>query len=353
MEVTLSSDDPLPLESSASLLFDNLVIHPKNDQWDDISFGVIHKNVLCVTFLEKDQLPGMRLVPLRNTLNLEKPSAASVQMMQVSWCTLTSTTILLAISTEGIQIFSEMGEKLLFHHEFLSPDSGEPTWEMAQGITYAGDTIFIGCSRGDILEIRFWSGCREVALSRMRGCHPNTAVTALCFMTTLVRLVSADEKGVINVWKPGDNLIRVASSMPFESCVTCLKCWKSLIIAGFATGHLRIFDLKRLLKSEPGEANSLLTLKTTAESSAHVRPVSGIAVSKRRGWALTCAEDTLIRLWELKLDKESLHCLASVALNNAPLTGVAFLKPDASKFAVSVYDIAELQVYSIAEAATA
>jgi WD40 repeat protein len=116
------------------------------------------------------------------------------------------------------------------------------------------------------------------------------------------------------------------------SPVTSLLIRDETIVAGFVTGHIRIY------RANIGEL--------AVEVAAHTRPVMGLALHPRDSSFASCSEDQHVSVWVLP-DFESrsssvVDCFSTRKLPNRMLTGAAFVPQD--RLALAAYDDSEIAI---------
>ena len=101
-------------------------------------------------------------------------------------------------------------------------------------------------------------------------------------------LASGDEAGRINIWEIKDEALRLLKVIDTygDFPVTTLAIWnrieKGVIVAGYGSGHLRVFS-----------ANSGAIV---AEATAHAGWITGMDLANASGLLATCSEDGFVRV---------------------------------------------------------
>ncbi|CAG2114679.1 unnamed protein product [Medioppia subpectinata] len=149
-------------------------------------------------------------------------------------------------------------------------------------------------------------------------------------------LVSCDDSGKIWVWDYIDS--RLQQTVSFEgyngfSC-NCLAFYKKYVLAGYGSGHLRVFDI-----------NSKLLI---SEISGHSKWVTAIDVAPDTGRILSTSEDSFVRIWQMNEQNDTFKVSHEFSQNiaNHMLFGGVFLDKSGNSFCVSGYDSLELHYFS-------
>lgn len=66
--------------------------------------------------------------------------------------------------------------------------------------------------------------------------------------------------------------------------------WKNLILAGYGSGHIRMFDFK--------------TSRLLSEVAAHARWITGLDVASSRGLLLSVSEDSFAKIWTIDAEEK-------------------------------------------------
>ncbi|KAL3172124.1 hypothetical protein MRX96_013269 [Rhipicephalus microplus] len=253
------------------------------------------------------------------------------ELMQVKWVKLEDIKTLLVIaSTRAFQIFEWDGSVFLHCHPLPQDlDATEETF--TRGIGTCGPSLLcIGTNAGTILahlvsrdlNVTFCQRATEHAPHAIADIHSHGEIMA-----------SADDGGGICLWrgKTALNLLRKLSPVGSSPCVS-VRVWHDLVLAGYGSGELRVF--------------SACSFQLMAEATAHARWITAIDVAPDSGLALSVAEDSYVRVWQL--DREGEHTIDHVhgeSVADSMLMGCAFLTPDGSSFAAVAYDSAEVFMF--------
>ena len=109
------------------------------------------------------------------------------------------------------------------------------------------------------------------------------------------------------------------------SLCTVLRMRGTYLFAGYASGHIRIFDL--------------VSCTQTVQIAAHARWINALEVHPNGALFASASEDTTVALWEFVGDGHNARHVASIPVQDALLTGVAFCGgADRSCVCANAYD---------------
>jgi len=256
----------------------------------------------------------------------------------ISFCRfgrLASGAVLVVLTTSGlVHIYDEEGRAISFTRPVNS--------QAYQGIATDGESkIYIGCVDGSILV--YTLNGNKLSLLQTLSEHKD----AICDLTSssnhdhsiLVRkpssrLCSSDQKGNIVVWDIGSSSgARKLHLFPGEgSACNTLAISSPLGVAGYASGHLRIYDIER------GEIQ--------AEITAHTRAINAIDIHPTEGLVVSTSEDTVVNLFTLPTSAHNNHIepVMSTSINNAMICGVQFCGDNKALIAVVAYDSPHIRI---------
>lgn len=211
----------------------------------------------------------------------------------------------------------------------------------ARGIARSGQDVFVGCSSGSVAILSL-SGTRDVDLKAVRSAH-SSAITALAASKTGdAVIVTADERGEVRLWEADDLAPRAKGELHAldvgrsdEPVTSVALPTHALCIAGFATGHLRVYV-----------ANASGT-GLIAELQAHSRPIAAIDTTNDK--VCTVSADTYLHVWSIrdrlledfdsKDDAPIIMPLYSKRIDNVMLTGAKFAESSARpNLVLAAYD---------------
>ncbi|CAN7991106.1 unnamed protein product [Ixodes pacificus] len=251
------------------------------------------------------------------------------QLIQVKWVRMgNSKTFLVIASQRSFQIFEWDGSVFLHCHPFSQDlDASQATY--GRGIGTCGSSLLcVGCHNGTIL-VHLISRDNTVTFCQRAKQHDYPITDIHSYDDVMA---SADDGGAICLWK-GKTAIALFHKLPTAGapCVS-VRVWHDLVVAGYATGHVRVFSTE--------------SCQLVAEASAHARWISAIDVAPDTGLMLSVSEDSFVRVWQLDRDGESTIMLKySATVSNSQLVGGAFMAEDGSSFAVVSYDSEEVFIF--------
>lgn len=260
--------------------------------------------------------------------------------------------LLVVGSTAGVQIWSHDGNEMKFFAPIASlieasvPSAaplaaGES--HFVRGIASCGDSqIAVGCSSGMlfVLNVPRDGDGEGISIAHklntvatgLNNSPNDSAIMAVAGSDSM--LVCANEFGDIfgfdnstGAWKASFTLaldeIAATSGAPeslASGLITCLCTRTGTIVAGYTTGHMRVF---RALSGSVAEL--------AIEVSAHFRSVSGITLNPASPRFATCGEDQFVHVWEFPdftsrstSDADLIH---SERLDNRMCTGICYYNP--------------------------
>ena len=204
-----------------------------------------------------------------------------------------------------------------------------------RGVTSLTNCVCVGTSLGSIVVFRFNLN------SPIDTAHSKTVIMEPLYSKSVTVLGSSEntfcggnENGDIFVYGTDFALdfhfVCKFSGAGFPCTSIACQNGTNTIIAGFSTGHIRIY--------RPNIA------ELSIEITAHVRSVTGIIIDPNDGFYATCGEDQFFQVWKIpnftdceytdSLKKECL--LFCEKLDNRLCTGICFLSEN--KIAVASYD---------------
>lgn len=237
--------------------------------------------------------------------------------------------VLAVLSNLGVQVWSMYGDTMMFYFPLNSLLGFEGEEEkFVRGVTALRDFFCVGCSTGNILVFSCKDGGNFPLLHNLES--EKVAVSCLASSTTL--MVAANDNGKIFGYAAGDAFEQTFSFPGYGSPCTALCQNESLLLAGYATGHIRAFrtDIAELV----------------FEITAHTRTVTGLALNSTSELA-SCSQDQYLHVWALpdfrSAASSRVNLLFSECLENKMCTGVAFLT--GGRIGVASYDDDELLIF--------
>ncbi|XP_071532416.1 WD repeat-containing protein 54-like [Panulirus ornatus] len=310
------------LRSSASLLPNNICRIFVNGE---MYAGVLHKdevNIVSVTTQEVET----KLVVATGAVS----STTGVTVMQASWVEVRERALLVLATTSGVFIYDWDGAVLLFSH-FLPPTPPDAPYAFVRGIAslYTG-YICVGTHTGEILVINVGEEGEMGIVEKVRW-HARPITTLASHGQVLV---SGDDAGDITIAQDNKGLAKMCSIESYGFPVTCLATWGGNMLAGYLSGHLRIFNL------ENGQI--------VAEVCGHVRCITGLDVARETGLVLTTSEDTFTRVWQLNPRPDlPIEHKYSQSEENVALCGGTFTDDLGSGYVVTGYDRRDIFCYAM------
>jgi len=201
------------------------------------------------------------------------------------------------------QLYDENGQKLLLSYKYVKSSGAALTLKEAhlRGIACDGkEWLYVGTGAGDILALQVSKA--KLALGKLLAAGPDShqeaaageqsggGVSALAYSAQHGLLASADDWGNVLLWSAATGDV-LGASKPVRawvgagSPVSCLASGHGILVAGFGSGHVRMFDWSRK--------------GPVAEIAAHTRAVNGLDVHPSKAVVMAAAEDTFVSVWSL------------------------------------------------------
>jgi len=374
----------IPCSATPSLLFNNLTaIRSK------VAF--VHKDEVFMIAakggdLVRDDQPLIRRIPITGngslsldvvagsmeistpfaTSSIPPPASPSSPVQQVSFVNVGGLTLLAVATRAGFSIWGGEDFGTLFHKRLLS-DCGVPEEvagaQFARGLSGSPcSAVLCGTSWGEILVSAFKEDVGTITkVSSLKGGH-KAAITSIA--TSDLYIATADDSGVIAQWTISDLSSHVAQTKsgmaPLSQLdhgggfpCTSIAIQDSLLIAGYASGHVRIF------KQRGGNGEPLKPSILEAELAAHARTLTALAIHPSRPTFATVGEDCTVRVWSIPnttsqqasngstTSRSKILIDMQAEIKDRLLTGVSFLESSSSTahVCVSMYDFASLHVF--------
>ncbi|XP_054267109.1 WD repeat-containing protein 54-like [Macrosteles quadrilineatus] len=318
----------LQLLTSASAIPNNLAVSCLRRGATAESIAVVHQGFINMVGVGEEELSA-KYIPCTDTAQRQ-----SAMVTQVMWCMLGGETVLAITSTQGLQIFDPSGLECRFSHpceDASVPNSGET---FARGLAIIADEFLcVGNATGSVRVFGVLGEDWEVVFVDRKQEHVE-AITDLAASSDL--LASADEGGAVVLWNlTGEELLKSYSLPDYGSACTSLRLHQQLLLAGYGSGHLRLFSVS------PTHKPVLM-----CEVAAHARWLTAIDVATDANLALSVSEDSFIRIWEIKGgDQPIMQQKFYTQVEDAFLVGGRFLTKEGSSFCVSSYDSNLVQCY--------
>lgn len=253
--------------------------------------------------------------------------------------------MLAVLSNLGVQVWSMYGDNMMFYFPLNSLLGFEGEEEkFVRGITSLRDYFCVGCSTGNVLIFSCREGGNFPLVHNLDS--EKAAITALASTSSpsSALLVASNDNGKIFGYSPSEAFEQKFSFPGYGSPCTALCLRDTLLLAGYATGHIRAFrtDIVELV----------------FEITAHTRAVTGLTLSTaqwgererstERGCELaSCSSDQYLHVWAVPDFRSNAstraNLLYSGLLENKMCTGVAFLSGE--RICVSAYDEDEVMIF--------
>uniref|UniRef100_W5MCM7 WD repeat domain 54 n=2 Tax=Lepisosteus oculatus TaxID=7918 RepID=W5MCM7_LEPOC len=150
-------------------------------------------------------------------------------------------------------------------------------------------------------------------------------------------LVTADDSGLLCVWKSGEDFSLVNKIPAYGCSCSSVKLWCGVVVAGYGSGQIRLYD---------GASGSVY-----AEVNAHARWIYALDVAPDTGTLLSGAEDSLVRIWKLSRTPETnrieIEHRHTECVTDVQICGAKFCDSEGNAFAVTGYDLSEIIRYML------
>ncbi|XP_047128680.1 WD repeat-containing protein 54 isoform X1 [Hydra vulgaris] len=318
----------LPIKSSASLLYNNFDVVKASENNDHL-FAVVHKSIVWVfdPSQSKDE-KGFTNTLCRKVICKGESMHDSAIILQAKWCVLATRTLLVIASVKGVQMFEADGSIMLFW-QALGTHRIYGHAQYARGVTAVGEKhICIGVADGSILVFDIPNKGTTVKLHETLLEH-RTSITDLHSHSSSGNMISGDEEGNIIVWKAGGHFTKLIEIMGFGFPCSSIRLWKTMVIGGYGSGHIRIFNA--------------VTGKIIAEITAHAKWINAIDVAEDSGLLLSSSEDSFIRVWDLN----KMVQIDQILVENSQITGARFIDNSGDTFGLTAFDSNQVLIYSV------
>ncbi|XP_076372673.1 WD repeat-containing protein 54-like isoform X1 [Tachypleus tridentatus] len=210
----------------------------------------------------------------------------------------------------------------------LETDDTEYSEEMfTKGIAACGQNLLcVGTHDGSILIFSMPTESNTLNNVDKVHYHP-AAISDLCGQGQ--NLISGDDQGNLVVWEGSTTLKKVKELESFQSPATSIACWKELVMVGYGSGHIRLFNIT--------------TGNKTAEITAHASWITAVDIALESGLAISVSEDSFVRVWQLKNDGSPVVSNKfSCNVTNVQVCGGCFVNDVGSAFCTTGYDSYEI-----------
>lgn len=336
---------PLSLRYSPSLLPNNLTCSGMGERGFRLCY--VHKDELVL--VESRNGSGFeRTNKFTVCLNTQVFSATYVVIDSGSDASQSSSSspkptseYLVVCSSQGVQLWSVDGERMEWFHQMNDlVEDGVLSSETRQlhfmrGSCGLVSSMGVGCvAVGSSLGTLYVLNVSGDVLHRM-STQSAAAVTAVAASRQF--LFCANDDGDLlgyRIHSSFDTAMRIPGRG--DACTT-LACKGNVVIAGFSTGHIRIY------RAEIGEL--------AIELAAHSRPITALSLHPSSAYVASVGEDQQLNVWTcpdfLTPSGSDIDLGYSCRLEHSLCTGVAWA-PD-GRLLVGVYDVDEIAVYIASE----
>ncbi|TRY97839.1 hypothetical protein DNTS_014970 [Danionella cerebrum] len=282
----------IQIKSSASALYNNLSvlrIAPRCLTY----FTAVHANVVNMVSASWD---GLNYSHRQLQAKEGNVATSSSLIMQAAWCVLPPRDLLVLTSQKGIQMYESDGSIMVYWHALDTPETPTAKAVFARGIAAVREKyICVGVSSGSVLVFDIPCKGSNITLSEVLEEHKEaiTDMASECSGSSecIADLVSADDSGLLCVWKAGEDFQLLNKIPGFDTSCSSVKLWKGTVIAGYGTGQIRLYEA--------------VTAILHAEVNAHARWIYSVDIAPFTGLLLSAAEDSWVRVWHLSLTPET------------------------------------------------
>jgi len=163
--------------------------------------------------------------------------------------------------------------------------------------------IYCGSACGNVFAFKFDG--KELSAPKAMSGH-KCAVMAMASSGPIV--ISGDESGAVSFWV--DTKLVATSKGKGHPCL-CLTAGHGYAVAGFSTGHIRMYNLAKK--------------RLHTEISAHNRAVTAVATHPDDPLIATASEDSFVSAWHLPTAaSDGVKCVVNISPGTAAMTGVTF-----------------------------
>mmetsp|Transcript_25270 Transcript_25270/g.42118 ORF Transcript_25270/g.42118 Transcript_25270/m.42118 type:complete len:346 (-) Transcript_25270:142-1179(-) len=285
------------------------------------------------------------------------------KVYQATFIQLQEKCVLAVLSNLGIQVWSMLGDNMIFYFPLNSLLGFESEEELfMRGVTCLDNNLCVGCSTGNILIFTAKDGTQACS-TNFPLAHNLEAdrVAITCLASAKNLLFAADDNGKLFGYAANEAFAQ-SFSFPGKGMPCTSLCLSSggrgggkaesgndlLLLAGYTSGHIRGFRID--------------IMEMAFEITAHTRSVTGLCLRPPVGVAgaaadvdvdqdvvelASCAQDQYLHVWALpdyrSASSSRVSLLYSVCLENNMCTGVAYLSED--RICVASYDEDEIALF--------
>ncbi|XP_069488552.1 WD repeat-containing protein 54 isoform X2 [Ambystoma mexicanum] len=326
----------IQIKSSASALYNNLSVLPILDK-NLTYFTVVHGNTVNMVSASGD---GLNLSHRQLQSKEGSVAVSSSMITQASWCALPYRVLLVLTSQKGIQMYESDGSIMVYWHALDALETPPAQAVFARGIAAAqGHYICVGTSSGLVLVFDIPNKGTNITLAEVLAEHrePITDIASeVCENKDCAAdLVTADDSGVLCVWKSGEDFKLLSKISAYGGTCSSVKMWNGVIAAAYGSGQIRVYDAA--------------TGTVHAEVNAHARWIYALDIAPESGKLLSGAEDSFVQIWKLGRNPDTntieIEHSHSECVTDAQISGARFCDPEGNAFAVTGYDLSEIIRY--------
>eukprot|EP00118_Oscarella_pearsei_P027021 m.310667 g.310667 ORF g.310667 m.310667 type:complete len:322 (+) comp53626_c0_seq1:37-1002(+) len=286
-----------------------------------IYYATVHKSsVQAAAVTSEGKITIKPITPV------EKDSGNLGHITQARWCPVAGKLILAVTFTKAVQLYEASGS-LMF--SFSLPSVQKPETSFARGICAVDSSICVGSSFGSIYVFAISPEGSSVKMTETFEEHQKAIWDLSSSHDSL--WASCDEEGIIIIWEHLQKL-KVIEQLKGQGSCCSVAIWNDLVIGGYSTGCVRIFNL------------SSGTLKF--EIAAHARWIHSIDVAMETGLLLTTSEDSFVRIWNLpRAASNQVQLMYQDSVTDIQLVGSKFIDSQGQMFAVAGYDLIDIVQY--------
>jgi WD40 repeat protein len=298
---------------------------PNNFFSNDNQVGYLHSNEVHIISNESSTFLADRAASIVSAYH-EKGS-----ITQTRFCKFEFGDALVIVNQSGlVQVYDELGTRLQTSYKFSNKSPKDLT---LRGIASDGDQkLWVGTGSGKILMLEVSKSTSTMKLLQTLSEH-SEPVTDLTFANNT--LVSGDEHGDIIFWSSKGKCMKKLDSTGAHP-VTSLCSGHGYAVAGFSTGHIRMYNL---------DDNIL-----QCEVATHTRCVTAVCMHPTEPVVGSCSEDTFVSVWSLPTDSRSgVQSLLHISPSPFLITGVQFVA-NGDYIACTAYDSRYISLMHLAAA---
>jgi hypothetical protein len=270
-----------------------------------------------------------------------KPRLPESKVIQVKWCHIGGRDYLVVGSGAGLAVYDESVSSSVFVMELASQDVPiqDPEAAFVRGITAVPSTSHIcaGSSTGHIFVLSVNGESIELDTTiKPHADDENAATSAMACSKSWV--VAASDSGSVQIFD-ATNDFQLSARFPGTAPCTSVCTTGDVLVAGYTTGHLRLYRLS--------------TKVIFAEIGAHTRAVTAIDAHPELSQFVSVGEDSIINVWQIATVDESkggedplVSVLFTATSADSLLTGVAFSRNGTSNLLTTSYDQKRVRIFT-------